>query len=140
MVSPNELLSKARGRSLESLIRQGLGGALLGVATMVISGVISAGEVVTKPLDALGVALSDLTMAIFGAPADILIAGADESARSLGAGWSLGPFTFAFAVVAVLAALWIVGRYRDEEETGNIVPGLPFDVPFIGESEEAGDE
>lgn len=134
--SPSDLLDRAKGRDLESLMRQGVGGILLAFATGIISGVLSVADVVIKPVDALATALADLTIAIFGSPAQIVIAGAEETARSLTGAWSLGPLTFAMGIAAVLAGLWVISVYRDEEDTGNLIPGLPFDVPFVGEEEE----
>jgi len=139
--SPSELMDRAASASgLRGLFKQGLGGILLAISTGIISGVLSVTQVVVRPIDALAGALAELAIAIFGSPARIVIAGATQTAESLSGAFNLGPLTFALGIGSVLAGLWVVGRYRDEEETGNLVPGLPFDVPFVGESEEAGDE
>jgi hypothetical protein len=73
-------------------------------------------------------------------PGDILIAGAEESSRSLAEGvWAqFGPFTFLIAVGVVIGAAMLVARSREEEETSNFIPGLPggLDVPIIGTDEE----
>lgn len=135
--TPSALLNRAKAADdLQGLLKQGLGGVLLAVATGVISGILSVTAVVTKPLDAVAGALADLAIALFGSPARILIASADATAQSLLGPFNVGPATFALGVASVLGGLWVVGQYRDEEETGSLLPGLPFDPPLIGESEE----
>lgn len=131
--SPSDLLERAKNaESLEGLIRQGIGGALLAIATAFISGVLSFADLFIKPINAFGAALGDLVTALFGSPAKIIIAGAQASINSLLFGWNLGPFTFVLAIAVVLLGLWLVQAYRSEEPTSNIIPGLGFDVPTPG--------
>ncbi len=102
----------------------------------IASGLLSLADVVIKPMNAFGTALADLTTAIFGGPAEIILAGVEATAQSILGPFNLGPFSFALAIGAVLAGLYLVGRYRGEDETGNFLIGLPFDIPFIGQEEE----
>ena len=135
--SASDLFNRARSAAdLQSLLKQGIGGSLLAVFFGLTSGILSLADVVIKPVDALATALGDLTTAIFGGPAQIVLAGVEATAQSILGPFNLGPLSFALAIAAVLAGLFIVGRYRDEEETGNLLVGLPLDVPFIGEGEE----
>ena len=136
--TPSDLLDRAKGADdLGGLVKQGVGGTLLAMSTAIISGILSLNDVVTEPLDALAGALAELTVALFGSPAEIVFAGAQATAESLLGPFNVGPLTWALGIGSVLAGLWIIGRFRDEEETGNLIPGLPFDIPFIGEEEEA---
>lgn len=135
--SAQALLDRAKNAAdLADLLKQGIGGALLAVSVGLISGILSLADLVIKPVDAMATALGDLTTAIFGGPAEIILAGVTATAESILGPFNLGPLSFALAIAAVLAGLWVVGRYRDEEETGNLIPGLPTDIPFIGEDEE----
>lgn len=137
MATASELLDRAKNADdLGSLAQQGIGGILLALATGVITGFLSLADIVIKPANAFAESLARLTVAIFGSPARIIIAGAQESARSLSAGFAVGPFTFALGVGSVLLAIYVVGRFRGEDETGNLIPGLPFDIPFLGQEEE----
>ncbi len=69
-------------------------------------------------------------------PAEIVLAGVEASAQSILGPFNVGPFSFALAIISVLLGLLVLAYYRDEEPTGNLIPGLPTDVPFIGETEE----
>jgi hypothetical protein len=138
--SPQSLLNRAADSpDLAGILKQGIGATLLAVSAGVVSGVLSFFELITRPLDALAGAAASLTTAIFGSPAEIIISGADETAASLTGAFSVGPGTFALAIASVLAGLWIVNAYLSEEETGNLIPGLP-DIPTPGltDSEEDG--
>ncbi len=135
--SASDLFDRARSAaSLQGLLKQGIGGSILAVFFGLTSGVLSVADVVIKPLDALASALGNLTTAIFGGPAEIVLAGVEATAQSILGPFNLGPLSFALAIAAVLAGLWIVAMYRDEEDTGNILVGLPIDIPFVGEEEE----
>ncbi|WP_231183506.1 hypothetical protein [Haladaptatus sp. DYF46] len=71
-------------------------------------------------------------------PGKILSAGGQQSAYTLQNGvWAqFGPFTYIIAVGVVVGGAFVVARYTAEEETGNLVPGIPFDVPIIGNNED----
>lgn len=88
--------------------------------------------------DAISQSVDALISGFFGGPARILDAGALESARSLTSGvWAqFGPFTFVIAVAVVLAAAFMIARFTAEEETGNLIPGIPADFPLIGNNED----
>ena len=137
MATASELFDRAKNASnLQSLLKQGIGGAILSVFFGITSGVLSLADVVIKPVNALGTAVGNLTTAIFGGPADIILAGVEATAQSILGPFNVGPFSFALAIGAVLAGLYLVGRYRGEDETGNFLVGLPIDIPFVGQEEE----
>lgn len=135
--SAQDLFDRAKNAAdLQSLLKQGIGGSILAVFFGLTSGILSLADVVIKPVDALATALGDLTTAIFGGPAQIVLAGVQATAESILGPFNLGPLSFALSIAAVLAGLWVLSRYRDEEDTGNLIPGLPFDAPVVGEVEE----
>lgn len=126
--------------SLGESIRIGIGATITAIGMSLVSGIFTIADVVLKPLTSLGDVAAFGVEVIFGAPLDVILAGAEESMRSLTGGWSLGPFTLPFAVAIVLLTFWIVLQYLEEPETGNVIPSLPFDLPFIGAEEEGEDK
>lgn len=119
-----------------------IGATLLALAAILIEGTFTLADIILKPAAALGDALADLMIALFGSPAQIIIAGAVATAESLTGRFNVGPLTFAVGVGAVLLALWLIQAYRSEEATANIIPGTGVDIPtpgFEGPEEEEGD-
>jgi len=104
------------------------------------------GEFFAQPFTAGGNAIGALITGIFEAPGDLLDAGADISESALRAtlGETLAgtlalPITFAL----VMLSLYMVTRYLLEEETGDVLPAVPIDIPtdiFGVEEEETIDE
>lgn len=137
MATASQLFDRAKNAAdLQSLLKQGIGGSILAVFFGITSGILSLADVVIKPVNALGSAVANLTTAIFGGPAEIILAGVEATAQSILGPFNVGPASFALSIAAVLGGLYVVGRYRDEEETGNLLVGLPIDIPVIGEEEE----
>ena len=138
--SGTALIDRAEGRSLEVILASGIGGFILGFINGGIELLNSIYLVAILPITQFGVSIADLVTAFFGeGMAGILDAAAQATQSSIGPGgtFNIGPLTFPiFGVGVVLLSLFIIGRYRDEEETGNLVPGLPADIPFVGEDEE----
>lgn len=124
----------ASADSLAEIIFTGLGAVFLSLGTAIASGVLTVADVVIVPIATLTNAVGDLIDAIFGGSAQIIDMGAITTALSIGPGsrFDVGPFTFALAVASVLLALYVVTAYLSEEETGNFVPGIPFDIPTPG--------
>lgn len=130
-----QLLARAaKADSLAGLIFQGIGSILLAVGAAISSGVLTIADVVIVPLGILTDSVGGLIDAIFGGSATIIQTGAISTALSIGPDgqFNLGPLTFALGVGAVLLALYAVSAYVSEEDTGNFVPGLPFDIPTPG--------
>ncbi len=137
MATAEELFDRARKASdLQGLLKQGIGGSILAVFFGITSGILSLADVVIKPVNALGTAVANLTTAIFGGPAEIVLAGVEATVQSILGPFNVGPASFALSIAAVLLGLMVVAWYRDEPDTGNLLVGLPIDIPFIGEEEE----
>lgn len=87
---------------------------------------------------ALGEQGGNLVASLIGGPARILDAGAAESAESLTGGvWAqFGPFAFVVAVAVLVGAAFLVSYWTNDEDTGNVIPLIPFDLPLIGNDEE----
>jgi len=137
MATAEELFDRAREASdLQGLLKQGIGGSILAVFFGITSGILSLADVVIKPVNALGTAVANLTTAIFGGPAEIVLAGVEATVQSILGPFNVGPASFALSIAAVLLGLMVVAWYRDEPDTGNLLVGLPIDIPFIGEEEE----
>ena len=123
----------ASADSLSGIIFQGVGGVVLAGGTAITSGVLTLADLLIIPLSTLGVNAGDLLDAIFGGSAQIINIGALTTAASLGPGgtFNVGPLTFALALGSVLAGLYVLRAYLSEEDTGNLIPGLP-DIPTPG--------
>ena len=134
-----ELLNRAaEADDLASLLKQGIGGAMLAVATGLITGILTLADLVILPVQALGEGIAGTVDGFIGGIGLILGAGAEATARSLLGAFNVGPFTFALGLASVLLALWLLRQYLQEPETGNLIPGLP-DIPFFGTEEEGED-
>ncbi|SHG78127.1 hypothetical protein [Halobaculum gomorrense] len=124
------------------------------VITSVILGTISApflafanivqaiGSFFAAPFRGGGEAISALLSALFTAPADLVTASATVTQNALETvlGESLAGFlALPIAVGVVMLSLYFVTLYLREDETGDTIPGLPFDVPtdWLGAEEEA---
>jgi hypothetical protein len=140
-----DLFNRARNAgSLGAVIFNGLGAILLAIGTGIASGILTIADVVIIPLSALANAAGQLVAAIFGGAAGIIQIGAQTTGVSISPEgmFNVGPFTFALGVGAVLLALYVVVAFLSEEDTGNFVPGIPFDIPtpgFTGPEEESED-
>jgi hypothetical protein len=88
--------------------------------------------------ESIGESLDILIDGLFSQPGRILAAGGAETASSLQQGvWAqFGPLTYPIAVGVIVLSAYIVASYTAEEETGNLIPGLPMDVPLIGNNED----
>ena len=134
----DSLLDRASGRGLGSLARQGVGGWFLALSASFITGTQAVFDVLIIPIQAFTDAIGRLIEAIFGSPADIVIAGADASADSIGPGgeWAIGPFSFAIGVGSVLLAGLLIARYLQEDETSDLLPFTFSDFPGVGVEED----
>jgi hypothetical protein len=96
----------------------------------------------SQPFNSAGDAIGSLLRGLFEAPGDLLIAGADVSEsvlRSVFGDTLAGLFAFPVTVGLVLIGLFVIVAYLSEEETGDVLPGLPIDIPtdIFGVEEEA---
>lgn len=97
----------------------------------------------TAPFEGAGESISSLFDGLLTAPAGLIEAGAEISRTSIAAVFGetiAGILALPLTVALALASLYLLATFLDEEETGNLFPGLPFDVPVIGADEEAVDD
>jgi len=99
------------------------------------------GTFFSEPFASAGEAVGALLGGLFRAPGDLLAAGADisETALRVALGETFaGIVAFPLTVGLVMIALYLVVRYLREDETGNVLPGVPVDVPtsIFGTTEE----
>lgn len=126
--------------SLGRVILTGTGAVLFAFAQALVRGVLTFGDLITRPIQALLTVAIDLVDAIFGGAASIINLGAIASALSIGPGGLFAnPLSFVFGIGIVLGGLYLFGQFLQEPETGNALPGLP-DIPVLGRDEEGEDD
>jgi len=112
-----------------------------GVAAVSIIDAIT--QFATAPFEGAGESIAALFDGLLTGPAALIDSGAEISETAIRAvfGETLaGILALPLTVALALAALYLLATFLDEEETGNLFPGLPFDVPIIGADEEAVDD
>lgn len=144
MATADSILDRVAGKTIEEVAKQGFSGVIMAIGVSVISGVLSIGELLTSPIDALTRVFGQVIQSFFVTPLSIIAEAALASAQSVGPGgeWTIGPFTLLLGLVTVLAFFWILARYLSEDETSNVAPGLPFDLGFwpFRDEEASGDD
>jgi hypothetical protein len=109
-----------------------------------IADVIAAiGSFFATPFTTVAESVGALGAAFFEQPADTIAAGFEvtESVLVTFLGESLaGILAGPIAVGTVLISLFLVVQFLQERETGDTIPGLPVDVPFVGVTEEGEEE
>jgi hypothetical protein len=120
------------------------------IVGIIISPVVAAIDVInaiadfaTAPFEGAGESISTLFDGLLTGPATLIEAGSRISENAITAvfGETLaGILALPLTVALALASLYLLATFLDEEETGNLFPGLPFDVPVIGADEEAVDD
>lgn len=111
------------------------------IAGLIISPIIAGIDIInavaaffTTPFVEGADATANLTAAFLDAPANLLESGAriSEGALAVFVGESLaGILALPIATAVVLLSLFLVVQFLQEEETGDTLPALPFDVPDI---------
>ncbi|WP_050032290.1 hypothetical protein [Halorubrum halophilum] len=97
----------------------------------------------TSPFEGAGESISSLFDGLLTGPADLILAGSEISEaaiRSVFGETIAGILALPLTVALALASLYLLATFLNEEETGNLFPGLPFDVPYIGADEEPVDD
>jgi hypothetical protein len=121
-------------------------GLIVSPVVAVIDVVNAVANFFAQPFNNAGDAIGSLLTGLFEAPGNLLTAGADisETALRSALGETLaGTLAFPITVGIVMFALYLVVRYLREDETGDVLPGLPIDVPtdiFGVEEEDTIDE
>jgi len=85
---------------------------------------------ITTPFIEGGKAIAAFFSGLLTSPLSILETTALASAEGIAA--QFGWLAFPVGVAVVLSVLFMINRYREEPETGDTFPGLPFDTPDIG--------
>lgn len=119
-------------RQHRSWLKLTYGGQVAVMLLLVLAGVLSwdwsVAAVATMawvPVAAFAANVADLLIAMFGAPAAVLVTGAARSFESVVA---LGPFALPAVLLAVLVPLWVITKHVTEPMTGVRPPpteGLP---------------
>ena len=97
----------------------------------------------TAPFEGAGESIATLFDGLLTGPAALIQAGSRISENAIMAVFGetiAGILALPLTVALALASLYLLATFLDEEETGNLFPGLPFDVPVIGADEEATDD
>ena len=133
----------SEGGSAARVLTSSILGVLISPVVAVVDVIDAIATFATAPFEGAGESISTLFDGLLTGPAALIEAGAriSENAITSVFGAELGgilalPLTVALA----LASLYLLATFLDEEETGNLFPGLPFDVPIIGADEEAVDD
>jgi len=131
------------GGSAARILTSSIVGILVAPVVGTIDVINAVADFATAPFEGAGESISTLFDGLLTGPAALIEAGAriSENAITSVFGAELGgilalPLTVALA----LASLYLLATFLDEEETGNLFPGLPFDVPIIGADEEPVDD
>ena len=97
----------------------------------------------TAPFEGAGESISTLFDGLLTGPAALIEAGSRISENAIMAVFGetiAGILALPLTVALALASLYLLATFLNESETGNLFPGLPFDVPVIGADEEATDD
>ena len=124
-----------------------LSASLIGLITSPFIAVIDIIDAITTfataPFEGAGESIASLFDGLLTAPASLIEAGAEISRTSIASVFGetiAGILALPLTVALALVSLYLLATFLDEEETGNLFPGLPFDVPVIGADEEATDD
>lgn len=85
---------------------------------------------ITTPFIEGGQAIAAFFSGLLTSPLSILDTTALASAEGIAA--QFGWLAFPVGVAVVLGVLWMINKYREDPETGDTFPGLPFDTPDLG--------
>lgn len=129
----------SRGGNVAQLFTAGLVGVIFRPLVSVVDVIRTGTNAITDPIEAATSAVVSLTTALFTAPADLVISGAEISEAALASvlGESLaGILALPISVATTLGVVFLIIQFLQEDETGNF--GLISDVPlpFIGVEEE----
>ena len=131
------------GGSATRVLTSTIVGILISPVVVTIDIINAIGDFATAPFEGAGESISKLFDGLLTGPADLIEAGSTISENAITAvfGETLaGILALPLTVALALASLYLLATFLDEEETGNLFPGLPFDVPVIGADEEAVDD
>ena len=123
------------GGSITTVISASLLGTIVSPFVAIGDIIQGVGNFFSTPFREGGDAVGALFNALLTAPANLLQTGSniteDTLTIFLGDGLA-GILALPVATAMVLLSLWMIALYLQEEETGDTIPGLPFDVPDVG--------
>lgn len=133
--SPTSLLERARGRSLKSIWKQGVGAWLLTISTSAILGIQAIVELfLLTPVD-IGIAVIQTSVeSIILKPLGIVRTGADTTSGAVEGTSILG---LPISVVVVLGTFFLVALYLRQRATSDSFVGSFTD--FVGGTDEEGE-
>lgn len=126
------------GGRLGTLLTGSIFGIIVSIALAGVEVIQAIVDFLTAPLEVGGRAVGTLFQALLGAPANILIETGEQSAQGIST--QFPTLAFLVGVLLVLASLYAVNQFLEQRSTGDTFPGLPFDFPFIGVTEEGEEE
>jgi len=133
----------SEGGSATRVLTSSIVGILVSPVVATIDIINAIADFATAPFEGAGESISTLFDGLLTGPASLIEAGSTISGDAIRAvfGETLaGILALPLTVGLALASLYLLATFLDEEETGNLFPGLPFDVPVIGADEEATDD
>jgi len=128
------------GGSATKVLTASITGLLISPFVAFIDIVNAVTDFATTPFESAGESIATLFDGLLTGPAALIQAGSaiSESAiRSVFGETLAGILALPLTVALALASLYLLAEFLNEKETGNLFPGLPFDVPVIGADEEA---
>jgi hypothetical protein len=128
--SASNLLTRARGRGLTSIAKQGLGSWILAVITAGVAGLQSLLQLLLVPVELLVDLANASISAFFVEPFGIVSRGATTTAQAVE---EFGILGLLVAVGIVLATIYLIAQFLEREDTTDVpIPGFIVDPPLPG--------
>lgn len=141
MENASWFLDQARGRSISSVIVNGIAAWFLSVSSAAITGMQSVLDLILfTPIDVgTNIIQASGRGFIIKPISDVLPTGSETTAEAL---TDFGLIALPVGVIVLLATLWIIVTYLRRGETTDMpFPGIAVDViPFVGVEEESPEE
>ncbi|EMA71954.1 hypothetical protein [Halorubrum distributum] len=131
------------GGSAARILTSSIVGILVSPVVATIDVINAIADFATAPFEGAGESIATLFDGLLTGPAELIEAGSRISENAITAVFGAelaGILALPLTVALALASLYLLATFLDEEETGNLFPGLPFDVPIIGADEEPVDD
>lgn len=130
----------SEGGSVSTVLSASIVGLITSPFIAIIDIINAITQFATAPFEGAGESIASLFDGLLTGPADLILAGSaisETAIRSVFGETIAGILALPLTVGLALLSLFLLARFLNEEETGNLFPGLPFDVPVIGADEEA---
>ena len=133
----------SEGGSVSTVLSASLVGLITSPFIAIIDIINAITQFATAPFEGAGESISSLFDGLLTGPADLILAGSaisETAIRSVFGETIAGILALPLTVGLALMSLYLLATFLNENETGNLFPGLPFDVPVIGADEEPTDD